>query len=31
MFLYKTNGNTNLINQDVQKEDVYIPGFFLIN
>ena len=31
MFIYKINGNTNIINQDVQKEHVYIPDFFLIN
>ena len=31
MSIYKINGNTNIINQDVQKEHVYIPDFFLIN
>ena len=26
MFIYKIKGN--IINQDVQKEDVYLPDFF---
>ena len=28
MFIYKIKGNTNIINQDIQKEDVYLPDFF---
>ena len=28
MFIYKIKANTNIINQDIQKEDVYLPDFF---
>lgn len=28
MFIYKIEGNNNILNQDVQKEDVYLPYFF---
>ena len=29
MFIYKTNENTNILDQDVQNEDVYLLDFFL--
>ena len=28
IFIYKIKGNTNILNQDIQKEDVYLPDFF---
>ena len=28
MFIYKIEGNNNILNQDVQKEDVYLSDFF---
>ena len=31
IFIYKIEGNNNILNKDVQKEDVYLHDFFLNN